>query len=1117
MPRPILPSAIATFSLAVAGFAHADELAPPKGKQKGKAEQKPTAESAEKAAKNFAVAPGLQVEAWAAEPLLANPVALSFGHDGRAFVAETYRRRTSVPDIRKNEAWTMENLALRSVEERVAFLKAKHPESAKKKPGEDAPDLNGDGQFDWRDWEVESERVKLVFDSDGDGKADQSRVFADGFKSLTTGVGAGIAAHQGDVFYTCTPDLWRIRADGTKEKLLTGFGVHVVYSGHDMHGAKIGPDGRLYWTIADCGARVISKEGATFDLPDTGAVFRCNPDGSGFEIFAKGLRNPQSLAFNELGDLFTGDNNADGGDEARWLHLVEGADYGWTIGWQFLSKLGAWNTEQKWHLRNPADSEKNLTILPPVELIGHGPAGIAYYPGTGLPDAYRDHFFMADFPGGIRSFRLTPKGATYSIENPKGILRDNSPGNMSSKVLWNLFPSDVAFAPGSGLYVLDWVQGWEKTGQGRVFRVFDPALDANPLVQETKRLLGEGFAKRSEAELTKLLGHADQRVRLGAQFELVRRDKPGPLASATQSANPRLMRIHGIWGLAQLARAKPDAAARLSALAKDGDAEIRAQWAKLVGEAKLQSAGEALLPLITDAEPRVRFFAAQAAGKLALTSAQMALVKIAAEPLDPHLRHAVAQALARVAKPGSLDQPANATELLALRQAAPEKLAGLLANPKFQTAVASAIHDDPIPAAWPALAELATTSALPSPIARRAINANYLLGNATAASRLERVASDTAIATEPRLFAIESLALCNRPFERDRITGLWRKLPSRTEAAGTKEVAARMIPALLNDRDESIRLAVIDLAGSLRIDSASDALAKLVASNKVATSKTRVAALQALAAMDSPKLSGAVQAALAATDPRLLEAARRLAAKASPADAVKINAAILGHGNIPEQQAALATIAQQPGTEVDRIIAQQFELLAAGKLPKALWLDLIEAAEKRADPEIKAKLASFASSPSSTDSIAAWRECLEGGDAKLGREIFYEKAEAACLRCHKVKGEGGDVGPDMAGLATKYDREYLLRSIVDPNAAIAPGYENLMLTLTDGNLVAGILSAEDSSHVTIKSLADGSTQKVAKSSIKERMAVPSAMPPGLGHVLGKRALRDVVEFLATLK
>ncbi len=123
---------------------------------------------------------------------------------------------------------------------------------------------------------MEGERIKLVVDADGDGKADASSVFADGFKSLATGTAAGVAAGGGSVWFACIPDLWRF--DGAKDgaavkrtALLTGFGVHVAYGGHDMHGTKIGPDGKLYWTIADCGAHVTTREGKVIDNPDSGA------------------------------------------------------------------------------------------------------------------------------------------------------------------------------------------------------------------------------------------------------------------------------------------------------------------------------------------------------------------------------------------------------------------------------------------------------------------------------------------------------------------------------------------------------------------------------------------------------------------------------------------------------------------------------------------------------------------------------------------------------------------------------------------------------------------------------------------------------------------------------
>src|SRR5205085_9945161 len=125
-----------------------------------------------------------------------------------------------------------------------------------------------------------------------------------------------------------------------------------------------------------------------------------------------------------------------------------------------------------------------------------------------------------------RSFALTPKGASYTVDNPKDILQDNQAKNMTGKLLWGLYPSDVQFSTDGGAYVLDWVFGWEKTGKGRIYRVHDPEVDASPIVQETKKILFDGMGKRGDEELVKLLGHVDQRVRYAAQSELVKRGDP---------------------------------------------------------------------------------------------------------------------------------------------------------------------------------------------------------------------------------------------------------------------------------------------------------------------------------------------------------------------------------------------------------------------------------------------------------------------------------------------------------------------------------------------------------------------------------------------------------------
>jgi len=218
------------------------------------------------------------------------------------------------------------------------------------------------------------------------------------------------------------------------------------------------------------------------------------------------------------------------------------------------------------------------------------------------------------------------------------------------------------------------------------------------------------------------------------------------------------------------------------------------------------------------------------------------------------------------------------------------------------------------------------------------------------------------------------------------------------------------------------------------------------------------------------------------------------------------------------QQKALRDLGEQPGAKADQLLLAQFERFRAGNLPPALWLELFEAAAKRQNPALKALLAERENKlAASHDPLSRYHECLEGGNAETGHQIFMKDVKAGCVRCHRVGAEGGQIGPDLTALHQTTDRLFILESIVDPNAVIAPGFQSALLMLKSGESVSGIVSFESEDEIVLTSVVDGKHRSVKSAEIAERMPLPSAMPPGFGLILGKRAIRDLVEFIATAK
>ena len=197
---------------------------------------------------------------------------------------------------------------------------------------------------------------------------------------------------------------------------------------------------------------------------------------------------------------------------------------------------------------------------------------------------------MCDFKGtpsvsGIHAIRNKPAGAHFEVEQ-------------LDKVIWNALVTDVEFGFDGNIYISDWVNGWGMTGKGRLYRL--APTDADPAAHVVKKLFANGFAKLVDNRLANLMSHADMRVRMAAQFELAKRNNAEALAGVATGADNRLARLHGIWGLGQIGRHTQAVNELVLPLLSDADAEIRTQAAKVLGDAKFESAHGALAKLLAD-------------------------------------------------------------------------------------------------------------------------------------------------------------------------------------------------------------------------------------------------------------------------------------------------------------------------------------------------------------------------------------------------------------------------------------------------------------------------------------------------------------------------------------
>ena len=322
----------------------------------------------------------LQTQLFASEPMLVNPTNMDIDAQGRVWVVEAYNYRMK---------------------------------------------LNPDNPS-----RAEGDRIVILEDLDGDGRADTSKVF---YQGTDINAALGIAVLGNEVIVSCSPNVFRFTdSDGddrSDKKELLFSGVSGEQHDHAIHAFTFGPDGKLYFNFGNAGeqlrgpdglpvrdryGRLVSDKGEPFRQ---GMVFRCNLDGSDVEVLGHNFRNNYEVAVDAFGTLWQSDNDDDGNRGVRINYVMEHGNYGYKdemtgASWQTRRT----NMEEEiplrhWHLNDPG-------VVPNLLQTGAGsPTGMVIYESDLLPDRFQRQIIHA-YPLAPRdASRPTPRGAGTNRPN----------------------------------------------------------------------------------------------------------------------------------------------------------------------------------------------------------------------------------------------------------------------------------------------------------------------------------------------------------------------------------------------------------------------------------------------------------------------------------------------------------------------------------------------------------------------------------------------------------------------------------------------------------------------------------------------------------------------------
>ena len=970
----------------------------------------------ENAVSGLKVADGLGISLFASEPMMTNPTNLDIDHTGRVWITEGYNYRITL-----------------------------HPDQPVKDVGD---------------------RILILEDTNGDGKADTSKVF---YQDTSINAALGIAVLGNKVIVSCSPNVFVLTdSDGDdkadkKEILFQGIGG--VQHDHAIHAFTFGPDGKLYFNFGNAGDSILDKNGKVIKDEDgnsvnskgkpyrQGMIFRCDMDGSNFEVLGNNFRNNYEVAVDAFGNMWQSDNDDDGNRGVRINYILEYGNYGYTdemtgAGWRSRRvNLEDSIPLQHWHLNDPG-------TVPNLLQTGSGsPTGMLVYEGKLLPEIFRGQMIHSE-PGHnvVRSYPVKKNGAGYTAEI----------ANIVESVDDNWFrPSDVCIAPDGSLFIADWYDpgvGGHQVGdldRGRIFRV---APDGSTYKIPSYSLATTGGALEA-LESPNLATRYMAWQKLHEQSGAVEKDLADVFAN---NSNPRF-RARAFWLLTKLPGKGQE---YVSKALHDKDEDLRTAAFKAARELKIDP-----IPMVKQV--------------LHDPSAQVRREALIA------LRHN-----------SSPEAPALWTELAQQYDVKDRwylEALGIAAEKQW----------DSYFAAWQSKVGNEWNSQAGRDIVWRS--------RAKAAlPMLASIIQDSKIDPEKNLkffrafdFQMDSskqrilLSLLKGNHPNQQSINLYALLQIDTaKLVMTKDLAAAVEKGLemVKGKQE-----FLDLLGRYKIKNQNPELLNMAV--KDPKREVKATAVRLLVANNGEK---EVKSAMLSDTATAISLIMALGGSEDPKIKDILQSVMMDNRFDLRVRQRATSIFANGFTGAERLM----NLVIAKKVPAILdtTAERILLRSRRAD--IKQKAMAFYHKEEGSQSLQAVASLVKlNGNAEAGKAAF----NGTCSVCHQVNNAGTRFGPDLSEIGAKYPKEALYKAVLNPDEGIAFGYDGFIFKTKDGNQVLGYISSETKDDITVEMMG-GTMAKIKKSELVSRKGYEhSLMPAGLVSGMKQQQVVDLIEYLAGLK